>query len=132
PPNLPEGIWPVVLIVHDELTFNANDGRSKIWIKDDNVPLKKKSCGKGIMVSDFLTPGGQLQHPDSHLATCSIEYGRDTWWDGDQLVEQVLKLAISIFESAFPGCQDLWLFDNASSQSGHSKDALRACDMNLS
>ncbi|RPA88849.1 hypothetical protein L873DRAFT_1647899, partial [Choiromyces venosus 120613-1] len=61
PPNVPEEIWPVILIVHDELTFNANDGRSKIWIKDDNAPLKKKSRKKGIMVSDFLAPGGQLQ-----------------------------------------------------------------------
>jgi len=60
PANLPPGIRPIVLVVHDESTFNANDGRSKIWIKDDNIPLKKKTRGKGIMVSDFLTPGGRL------------------------------------------------------------------------
>ncbi|RPA92461.1 hypothetical protein L873DRAFT_1861488, partial [Choiromyces venosus 120613-1] len=29
-PNLPEEKWPVVLIVHDESTFNTNDGMSKI------------------------------------------------------------------------------------------------------
>jgi len=110
PTNLPVGVKPIVLIVHDESTFNTNDGRSKIWIKDDHIPLRKKTRGKGIMVSDFLTPGGRLQVPegqrlnpnpgygtqqdgpkrlDSHLASCSIEYGGDTWLDGDQLVDQV-------------------------------------------
>jgi hypothetical protein len=152
PTNLPVGVKPIVLIVHDESTFNANDGRSKIWIKDDHIPLKKKSRGKGIMVSDFLTPGGRLQVPegtnlildseygiqpegpkrlDSHRATCSIEYGGDTWWDGDQLVDQVLQLAIPIFEVAFPDCQALFLFDNATSHSAYTKDALRASAMNL-
>ncbi|RPA91713.1 hypothetical protein L873DRAFT_1838619 [Choiromyces venosus 120613-1] len=134
PTNLPLGVKPIVLVVHDESTFNANDGQSKIWIKDDHILLKKKSRGKGIMVSDFLTPGGQLRfsegehlnpdpeyrtqdggpkHLDPHLASFSIEYGGDTWWDGDQLVDQVMKLAIPIFEVAFPGCQALFLFDNA-------------------
>ena len=140
------------MIVHDESTFNANDGPSKIWIKDDHIPLRKKTRGKGIMVSDFLTPGGRLQVPegqslnpnpgygtqqdgpkrlDSHLASCSIEYGGDTWWDGDQLVDQVLQLAIPIFEVAFPDCQGLFLFDNARSHSAYTKDALRASAMNL-
>ena len=152
PSGLAPGVKPVVLIVHDESTFNANDGRSKIWIKDDNIPLKKKTRGKGIMVSDFLTPGGRLRVPDGidnstvtqygmldegprrldpQLAACSIKYGGDTWWDGDQLVEQVLKLAIPVFESAFPGCQALFLFDNATSHSAYSDNALRACMINL-
>jgi len=54
--NLPPGIRPIVLVVDNESTFNANDGRSKIWIKDENISLKKKTRGKGIMVSDFLRP----------------------------------------------------------------------------
>jgi len=144
-------VRPVVLIVHDESTFNAIDGRSKIWVKEDNIPLKKKSHGKGIMVSDFLTPGERLQVPDGidppvteygmlkdsskgfdpQLTTCSTEYGGDNWWDGDQLVEQVLKLAIPVFESAFPGCQAPFLFNNATSHSAYSSDTLRACMMNL-
>jgi len=100
PTALPPGEKLIVLIVHDESTFNANDGRSKIWIKDDNIPLRKKSCGKGIIVSDFLTPGGRLRAPDNthlapvpecepaehgpkrlnpYLATCTIEYEGDIW-----------------------------------------------------
>ena len=68
---------------------------------------------------------------DHHLSSCSIEYGGDTWWDGDQLVDQVLKLAIPIFEAAFPDCQALFLFDNATTHSAYSKNALRASTMNL-
>jgi len=68
---------------------------------------------------------------DSHLAACSIEYGVETWWDGDQLVEQVLKLAIPIFETAYPGCHALFLFDNATSHFAYSPNALRATSMNL-
>jgi len=152
PSNLPSGVSPVVLIVHDESTFNANDGGSKIWVKEDHIPLKKKTRGKGIMVSDFLTPGGRLCIPDDindppvteygmsdngpkrmdqQLTACSIEYGGDNWWNGDQLVEQVLKLAIPVFESAFPGCQAFLFFDNATGHSAYSSDALRACMMNL-
>ena len=152
PSNLPSGVSPVVLIVHDESTFNANDGRCKIWVKEDHIPLKKKTRGKGIIVSDFLIPGERLCIPDDinnppvteygmlddgpkrmdqQLTACSIEYGGDNWWDGDQLVEQVLKLAIPVFESAFPGCQALFLFDNATSHSVYSSDVLRACMMNL-
>ena len=100
PSDLPPGVRPVVLIVHDESTFNANDGRLKIWVKEDNLSLKKKTRGKGIIVSDFLTPGGRLRVPDninnppvtdygmldegpkcldSQLAACSIKYGVDNW-----------------------------------------------------
>ena len=68
PTALPPGEKPIVLIVHDESTFNTNDVHLKIWLKDDNIPLREKSGGKGIMVSDFLTPGARLRAPDNtHL-----------------------------------------------------------------
>ncbi|RPB00677.1 hypothetical protein L873DRAFT_1679187, partial [Choiromyces venosus 120613-1] len=55
----------------------------------------------------------------------------DIWWNGDQLVDQVLKLAILVFRSPFPSCQVLFLFDNAMSHVAYSKDTLRASSMNL-
>jgi len=100
PTALPPGEKAIVLIAHDESTFNANDRHSKIWIKDDNIPLRKKACGKRIMVSDFLTPGGRSRAPDithlapvpeyeaaehgpkplnPYLATSTIAYGGDIW-----------------------------------------------------
>ncbi|KAG0633634.1 hypothetical protein HOY80DRAFT_896203 [Tuber brumale] len=60
-----------------------------------------------------------------------IEYGKDIWWDGDALVNQVLKVAIPIFEWAFPNCQALFLFDNATSHAAYSDDALRAISISL-
>ena len=43
----------------------------------------------------------------------------------------MLKPAIAIFESAYPGCQTLFLFDNTTSYSAYTADVLRASSMNL-
>ncbi|KAG0634031.1 hypothetical protein HOY80DRAFT_895590 [Tuber brumale] len=74
PTNLPSGVRPIIFIVYDESTFNANDGWSKIWIKENHVPLKKKTHGKGIMVSDFLTPGGRLRVSEDESESPISEY----------------------------------------------------------
>jgi len=42
-----------------------------------------------------------------------------------------IQFAIPIFESASPDCQGLFLFDNATSHSVYTKDALQASAMNL-
>jgi hypothetical protein len=56
----------------------------------------------------------------------------DGWWKADDLINQVVERAIPIFETCFPGCQALFAFDNASSHSSFSSDALIAKHMNLS
>jgi len=65
PSSLRPGERPVVLVTHDESTFNTNDGKRRIWMKDGKQPIRPKGRGKGIMVSGFLTPGGRLRVPDS-------------------------------------------------------------------
>ena len=55
---------PLVFIIHDESTFNANDGKRQCWMKKGHQPIRQKGKGKGIMVSGFLTPGGLLKVPD--------------------------------------------------------------------
>ncbi|RPB03790.1 hypothetical protein L873DRAFT_1760223 [Choiromyces venosus 120613-1] len=129
--GLPQGELLIFLIVYDESTFNANDDHLKIWIKDDNIPFRKKTHGKEIMVSDFLTPCGRLRVLKHNSLELVLQY--ETSEDGPkyQLVDQVLKLAIPVFESLFPGCQALFLFDNAMSHAAYSKDALRVSSMNL-
>ena len=141
---------PLILITHDESTFDSNDGRHHLWGHNENTPLRKKSRGQGIMISDFLFPGGRLQAPEwlplgdlpnyceregqrisLYNATIKLEYGKGKWWEGDDLVEQVINLAILIFESAFPQCQALFLFDNATSHAAYASDALLARSMNL-
>ena len=56
--GLNPGEVPLVFITHDESTFNANDGKRKIWKEEGKNPLRSKARRKGIMVSGFLTPGG--------------------------------------------------------------------------
>jgi hypothetical protein len=53
-PQLPEGVLPLVLVTHDESTFNANDGRRMIWMEGGRQPIRPKGQGKGIMVSGMF------------------------------------------------------------------------------
>lgn len=55
---------PLVLITYDEPTFNASDGKRRLWMKKDRPPVWQKGRGKEIMVSGFHTPGGWLQVPE--------------------------------------------------------------------
>lgn len=57
-------------------------------------------------------------------ATEIIQCGGDIWWDEDHIVQQTLT-AITVFEAAYPNCQVLFLFDNATSHSAYAEDALR-------
>jgi len=47
------------------------------------------------------------------------------------MVDHTIKAAIPIFERAFPGCQALFAFDNASNHTSYADDALRVDKMNL-
>ena len=60
PKELPNGEKWKVFVTHDESTFYANDGRHQMWIEGEKQPLRPKGKGRGIMVSDFLTPIGRL------------------------------------------------------------------------
>ncbi|RPB02908.1 hypothetical protein L873DRAFT_1761819 [Choiromyces venosus 120613-1] len=60
-----KGEKPIVFITHDESTFNANDGKCRIWKEEGKQPLQAKSHGQRIMVSGFLTPGRCLKVPDT-------------------------------------------------------------------
>ena len=57
-----------------------------MWIENGKQLLRPKGQGKGIMVSDFIHPGGRLRVPDhadlealglsGNFATEYLEYGR--------------------------------------------------------
>ncbi|RPA99439.1 hypothetical protein L873DRAFT_1835395 [Choiromyces venosus 120613-1] len=59
-----------------------------------------------------------------------LEYGKDNYWTGEKMVEHTMKIALPIFRWAFPDCQALFAFDNASNHSCFSSDALVASRMN--
>ena len=104
----------VVIVTHDESTFNVHDGRRQMWLQDGENPPRPKGNGKGIMISEFLTPRSRLQAPPSILddqleeqslrrfATEIFEYGGNKYWNSEMLTEQTLKVAVPHFEIAFP------------------------------
>jgi len=150
PPGLLQGEKPLVLVTHDESTFNVNDGKRKLWMEEGKQPLRPKGKGKGVMVSGFLTPGGVLRVPstttDEELlsdptwprdnnhplreAIHYLEYGKDNYWTGEKMVDHTRRI-IPILKYAFPGCEGLFAFDNASNHSAFAPDALVASKMNL-
>jgi len=141
----------LILIIHDKSTFNANNGKRRIWKVEGEQLLHAKGRRKGIMVSGFLTPGGRLkvpaEIPDSELLNNLIwplspdgkpvrdtmeflEYGKDSYWTGDKMVEHTVRAALPIFQYAFPGCKGLWVFDNALNHNWFALDALVAATLN--
>lgn len=38
----------IVLVVHDELTMQANDGKKEGWVLEGEQPLKKKGARRGL------------------------------------------------------------------------------------
>ncbi|KAI5839736.1 hypothetical protein DFP73DRAFT_598397 [Morchella snyderi] len=86
---------------HDKLTIHANTAQK--WLKQ--LGYSWREVKKGV-------------YKDAHER------------EGvDHIVQQTL-LAVNIFEAAYPGCQALFLFDNATSHSAFAEDALRVTRMN--
>jgi hypothetical protein len=101
-PYIGNGIKQHILVTHDESTFNANDDTNRGWMPQGEQPLRKKSRGKGLMVSEFLleTVGRlavpeemyrDIQDPTFPREACEIfEFGgKNGYWDGENVVKQV-------------------------------------------
>ena len=77
----------LVLVSHDESTTQANDGKKKSWVHENEHALKKKGVGRGIHQSDVIcSTTGWLKH-----ASQSLEYGKnyEGYWNGELFVTQV-------------------------------------------
>lgn len=131
---IPDGVeQPLMLITHDESSFNANDAKTQVWKYQGNEPLRKKGRGKSIMVSEFLTPAGRLccsEEGKRVYATKTLETGSGSWWTGEMLLEQV-KAALEIFKTAHPTLKGVRLFDNATSHCMFAPNALVATKVKL-
>lgn len=151
PPVLADGERKLVLVTHDETTFESNDGKKKVWIEDGKQHLRPKGAGKSIMISQFMclchghmdvevTEDLLARYPTldapvgSVVATLrTIEPGKnsDGWWSNEDLVEQ-LKRTIILFDILHPDCVALFAFDNSSNHHKYAPDALRARNLNKS
>ena len=103
--NSPESRDKRIFIFHDESTFNANDDESLQWGTADSQLIRPKSCGSGIMVSDFITENdgflcltteehqaAKLLDPNIPMAARELlEYGesRDGYWTGEKFMKQM-------------------------------------------
>lgn len=83
----PEDGRKLVLVAHDEMTAQANDGMAMSWVWQGEQPLKKKGVGHKLHQSDVIcSTKGWLQD-----ASQTLEYGKnyDGYWNGKLFVKQV-------------------------------------------
>src|SRR5947209_5345460 len=132
-----------VQVTHDECHFYANDGRRRIWIREEEDILRSKHIGRSIMVSAFLCPcHGLLRLSDEQLlANSHIEHKEtfvmrsvqaDGYWKAEHMLDQLVNRAIPIFEVLHPGCVGVFCFDQSTNHNAMAEDALIATRMNLS
>jgi transposase len=133
----------LIVIFHDESTFNANDDQTLQWGVKGEGMLRPKSKGSGIMVSEFIEERtGYLalttkqykmakvkDKTISQFARETLEYGesRDGYLTSDKFMKQLEK-AVKIAEFKYPisdGWKIIWIFDHSSCHTAMSNDASR-------
>ena len=137
-PELNDGERKLVLVTHDESCFSSNDGRKTVWMDQDHNILRPKGEGRSLMVSAFLCECHGLlqlpteladQNPDlPKEALVIIKPGKncDGYWKNSDLVNQVERLVMPIFNVLHPGCDALFMFDNSQNHHALPPDALNA------
>ncbi|GBB88203.1 hypothetical protein RclHR1_14740003 [Rhizophagus clarus] len=102
-PELKNGERLHILVIHDETTFQSNDGQ------------KSDTIGRLKLSSDVVDDG------IPHEARVIINPGKnfDGWWNIDQLIDQICIL------------KNIFAFDNFSSHAKLADDTLNAAYMNL-
>jgi hypothetical protein len=59
------------------------------------------------------------------------EYGKDNYWTGEKMVEQMARIALPIYNYVFPDCGGFFASDNASNNCAFTPDTLVAAKMNI-
>lgn len=73
-----------------------------------------------------------LSVPSEAVTYFEYEIGNKKYWTGDHFLQQIVDKALPIAEALYPGYELLFRFDNATSHSVYSKDALCVGNMNKS
>ncbi|KDQ30052.1 hypothetical protein PLEOSDRAFT_1036066 [Pleurotus ostreatus PC15] len=119
-----------MLLAHDEMTSQVNDGKKRSWVLEGEQPLKKKGVGRGVHQSDVVcSTFGWLPE-----ASQTLEYGKnyDGYWTGELFVKQLIEKIIPTFEKYHgAGYKALILVDNSQGHSAYAKDALLTSRMNM-
>jgi len=143
PPQLERDRKELVLVVHDECTFAAHDGKKFVWMQDGQPPLRPKGDGNCIMISQFLCPcHGVMTVTPERAAQLNWDFtstgeiiipgkNRDGYWVKEDLIRQFTEKAIPLFNELHPGKTAVFAFDNSQSHSAMADDALNANKLNL-
>ena len=85
--QLPDGVWKLVLLAHDESMNTANDEPKALWVLEGEQPIMKKGVSHGSHQSDVTCS----THGWLNDARVQIEYGKnyDGFWNGQMFVDQV-------------------------------------------
>lgn len=106
--TLEPGEKNLIMVIHDESTFYANDFKVVNWLENNEHVLRRKGLGGSLMVSEFLCPcHGSISQV---IKAC----GKDNWWTSKDMIQQLKNDAIPTFEKMHPGCEGLFLFDQSS------------------
>ncbi|OAD68317.1 hypothetical protein PHYBLDRAFT_173319 [Phycomyces blakesleeanus NRRL 1555(-)] len=115
-----------VLVTHDESTFYSNDGKEAMWLVEGENPIRKKSPGMSLMISEFkcISHGTiwEVFHPGAN---------RDGYWTSSHMLKQLESNAIPLFEIIHPGCKVAFVFDQSTNHKAYSQNALIANKITL-
>jgi hypothetical protein len=121
---------PLVVWVHDESVFYANDRRTERWVKSDKTAKPRaKGEGASLMVADFVSADyGWLRSPDGkESARVLFKPGklRDGYFTSEDILKQANR-AIDILQKYFQDEDHLLSYDNATTHLKRTEDALSA------
>ncbi|RPA89707.1 hypothetical protein L873DRAFT_1886996 [Choiromyces venosus 120613-1] len=150
PMNIPEGNSILIMMSHDESTFNLNDGCHQAWQSSEQTFLQPKLKERGIMISNVLYLYGRVTVPEQTTheqiilarldpihreATEYFEYGKNNegYWSGEHLVNHITKVVILIFQLSYcpESVQGLFLFENAAGHCCYANDALHPINVSM-
>lgn len=150
-PNLSGDSRETVFVDHNESTVHAKERPKLLWLLPGVTELRSKNKGRLINISDFIieTTGRLIINP-KHVEEMQLKglaheiptvtdaavviypgANGDKWWDMDQLIDQVKKRTLPIFEALHPHSQGVFVFDCSSAHEAYGPAALRVQNMNF-
>lgn len=119
-----------------------------MWVEEGRVPIRPKSQGRGLMVSDFVTEfDGLLQlsmekqrraaEADPSIQMCAREIikfvaGSEGYWNNSRFLKQI-EDAVKFAECKYPSTNftEVCLFDQSSGYTAFGEDALNVSKINV-
>ncbi|KAG2214149.1 hypothetical protein INT45_012098 [Circinella minor] len=132
-PDLPEGQKQIVMVTQDESTFYSNELPTNLWLLENENPIRNKSPGGSIMVSEFQCPCHGTMRIKNWKSRKFFFAGtnRDGYWTWKDMHQQIKDDVIPLFEKLHPGCQALFILDQSSNHNAYALSAKRATCFNL-